>query len=85
MADTVTMTLDESFNLSVAVLEGNGFSSAHAVAIADVICAAQRDECHSHGLYRLLVCVKTLKAGRVDGKALPVVFDHAAGVVRETR
>ena len=47
-----------------------------------MICKAQRDECQSHGLYRLLVCVRTLKAGKVRGRIEPEVFDHAPGIVR---
>ncbi|WP_026617594.1 Ldh family oxidoreductase [Ensifer aridi] len=82
MTELVSMSLSEAFDISLAVLEGNGFSRDHAEAIATVICDAQRDECHSHGLYRLLVCVRTMKTGIVDGKAKPEVFDHAPGIVR---
>jgi LDH2 family malate/lactate/ureidoglycolate dehydrogenase len=44
--------------------------------------AAQRDECYSHGLYRLLGCVRTIKAGKIDPNAVPVVDDAAPGIVR---
>ena len=54
MTDSSSLTLDEASELSVDVLTYKGFSREHAVAIANVVCAGQRDECHSHGLYRLL-------------------------------
>lgn len=82
MTDISTLGLDEAFDLSVQVLRNNGFSSDHAHAIAKVICAGQRDECHSHGLYRLLGCVRTIKIGKVNGTAVPEIFDHAPGIVR---
>ena len=82
MTDEITLTLDDAYQLSIEVLRSNGFSAAHAESMARVICACQRDECHSHGLYRLLVCVKTLRSGRVNPEAVPKVFDHAPGVVR---
>jgi len=82
MTNNSSLTLDEAFALSVDVLTRNGFSREHAVAIANVVCAGQRDECHSHGLYRLLGCVQSIKAGKVNGTVLPEVFDHAPGIVR---
>ncbi|UDF05536.1 Ldh family oxidoreductase [Asticcacaulis sp. AND118] len=81
MTDTVTLTLDEAQALSLRTLTGNGFSEAHAQAITATIMAGQRDECHSHGLYRLLVCVATRKAGKVSN-AEPVITDAAPGLVR---
>tara|TARA_R110002020_G_scaffold133556_1_gene297993 strand:+ start:118 stop:1137 length:1020 start_codon:yes stop_codon:yes gene_type:complete len=82
MTDTASLRLDEAYDLCVAVLTTSGFSADHARAIAKVICAGQRDECHSHGLYRLLGCVRTIKTGKVNGVAVPEVFDHAPGIVR---
>lgn len=81
MTDTVTLTLDDARALSLRTLTGNGFSEAHAEAITATIMAGQRDECHSHGLYRLLVCVATRKAGKVSN-AEPVITDAAPGLVR---
>lgn len=82
MTDTVTMTLAEVFDLAMDVLTSNGLSQDHARANAQLICDAQRDECHSHGLYRLIMCVKTLRAGQIDPQAVPALFDHAPSVVR---
>ncbi len=77
-----TLTLDEAWQLSVRTLRSAGFSAAHAEAIARTICAGQRDECHSHGLYRLIVCAHTLRKGKVSPDAEPVVSDAAPGLVR---
>ena len=82
MAEMTALTLREARDLSERTLRENGFSGDHARTIAEVIVDAQRDECQSHGLYRLLVCVCTLRAGMVDGKATPQVYDHAPGIVR---
>lgn len=82
MTDMVALTLDEAYALAVRVMTANGLSEAHAHANAAVMRDCQRDECQSHGLYRLIMCVKTLRAGKVVTDAVPEVFDHAPGIVR---
>lgn len=82
MSDQVTLSLADAHALGMNALLKQGFSPEHAQAITDVILAGQRDECHSHGLYRLPGVVQTLKAGKADPVALPDVIDHAPGVVR---
>ncbi|ESQ94016.1 Ldh family oxidoreductase [Asticcacaulis benevestitus] len=82
MSDTHTLSLDDAWSLSVRILESNGFSPDHARAIARTIWQGQRDECHSHGLYRLLVCTHTLKTGKVSANAVPELTDAAPGLVR---
>ncbi|MCP1312871.1 MULTISPECIES: Ldh family oxidoreductase [unclassified Halomonas] len=82
MSETIILTLEEATSLSLDVLRHNGYSPAHAEAITRSVVAAQRDECHSHGLYRLIGCVETARNAGVDTQALPVVHDQAPGVVR---
>jgi len=77
----VVLTLDAVFALSRNVLLRHGMSEAHADAIARVITQGQRDECHSHGIYRLLVCARSLKSGKVDARAEPTLRDLAPGVL----
>ncbi|WP_276208211.1 Ldh family oxidoreductase [Halomonas sp. NO4] len=75
------LSLDESWALSIDILEGHGYSAAHAAAIARSVVAAQGDDCHSHGLYRLIDCVRTLRHDGVDPCAVPEVIDQAPGLV----
>lgn len=77
----ITLTLDEVHDLSLRVLTHHGLSAAQAQAIARVITAGERDECHSHGIYRLLSCTRTLQHGGVVRDATPVVSDRGPGVV----
>ncbi|WPB59457.1 Ldh family oxidoreductase [Xylophilus sp. GOD-11R] len=70
---TVHMEEGEAMALSVRILTGHGLSDAHAQAMARVIVAGQRDACASHGMYRLISCVRTIRAGKVDLQAEPVL------------
>lgn len=76
------MSLEEAEVLAKAVLKAQGFNQEQTIALSQAVIAGQRDECHSHGLYRLLNCVKTLAAGKVVANAQPEVHDHAPGIVR---
>ena len=82
MSEEVTLPLDEVRRISIDVLKAGGLSDDHAHAIAEVVYAGQRDECHSHGMYRLLGCVRSVKEGKVNPNAVPDVVDHAPAVVR---
>jgi LDH2 family malate/lactate/ureidoglycolate dehydrogenase len=82
MSEEVTLPLDEVRRISIDVLKAGGLSDDHAHAIAGVVYAGQRDECHSHGMYRLLGCVRSVKEGKVNPNSVPDVVDHAPAVVR---
>jgi len=82
MSDTVTLSVEQAEKLSLAVLEGNGFSHEHAAAITRSVVAAQSDECHSHGLYRLIGCVQTARNGGLDTHAKPEIIDQAPAITR---
>jgi LDH2 family malate/lactate/ureidoglycolate dehydrogenase len=77
----VHLGLDECETLVSRILLRAGFSSGHARTLTATIVAGERDHCPSHGLYRTLVCVHSLRAGKVDGQAEPEVRDHAPGIV----
>lgn len=68
MSEQISLTLDEAKQLCLDVLTKNGFSQAHADPIADVIYRGQLDDCQSHGLYRLITCVNTIRSGMVTGQ-----------------
>lgn len=78
----VTMTIAEARALSQRVLEYHGLSPDDAQAVARTIVAGQRDDCQSHGLYRLLSCAHTLKAGKVATNVTPVITRPAPAIVR---
>ena len=80
--DKVRMTLDECRDLGIEVLTRHGCDEANARAIAATITAAERDRCHSHGLFRLPGYVTSLRNGKVNGRAAPRVERLAPSVVR---
>ena len=80
--EKVTLSLDEAYALAYRVLCGNGFSEAHAVAVAQNVTHGERDGCASHGLWRLLGIVETLRKGKVSPDAEPVITDTAPAIVK---
>ncbi|NBF04459.1 oxidoreductase [Pseudomonas sp. Fl5BN2] len=81
MSEYITLSLDEVRSLSFQVLTRHGLSEAHSQAIADVITQGQRDECHSHGVYRLLGCVRSVREGKIDPRAEPSLRHISPGVL----
>lgn len=81
MTGQVHLTLDEVHALANRALTASGFSVAQAGAIADTVTAAERDECKSHGLFRIPFYVNALKNPNVDATAVPAITDLAPSVV----
>lgn len=81
LSDSISLPLEEVYNLALKILAHHGLSPAHAQAIAHVVVAGERDECHSHGVFRLLMCVRSLRDGKVACNAEPKVTDRSAAVV----
>ncbi|MDN3648485.1 Ldh family oxidoreductase [Reinekea marina] len=82
MSDQIQLSLQQVRELSEGILLYNGFSLDHAQSITDTIYACQQDDCQSHGLYRLLMCIESIRSGRVDGSAEPSVTDAGPSVVK---
>lgn len=82
MADGVRLTLEEVNGLAVAVLLAHGASQENAKSIADTVTSAERDECKSHGLFRIPFYVRGFEAGKVRGDAVPELVDVAPGIAR---
>lgn len=80
--DRVTLGLEEVFALAQSVLAAAGLPERQAVPVARVITEGQRDECHSHGLFRLPGCVQTIHHPRFNRAAIPVVEDTTAAVTK---
>jgi len=78
----VVMTLAEVRALARSVLLRVGLSSDHADAVAETMMAGERDGCPSHGLYRLLVAARSVRAGTVKVDATPVLSEPAHALVR---
>lgn len=76
------LSLEETRILAQNILRHHGFSEEHVAAIADFMVAGQRDECASHGLYRLLGCIATLKSGKVVADAQPEIIDAAPALLK---
>lgn len=78
----IRLTLNQAHELAESILLHNGFSPAHAAAVTATVVAGERDGCASHGLYRVIGCVNSLKAGKVAAAAEPQVIDQAPSIVR---
>ncbi|MDQ8755493.1 Ldh family oxidoreductase [Sphingosinicella sp. LHD-64] len=82
MDGKIRMSLDEVRNLTESALVRLGLDERQVAAVAVTIVAGERDGCAAHGLYRLLVCARTVRAGKVTRDAQPVVRDVARALVR---
>lgn len=63
------------------ILRRAGMSDLQAGALSRVITAGERDACTSHGIYRIDGILRTLKAGKVRGDAVPVVQTGASPAI----
>lgn len=78
----VRLSLDEVRVLARTTLRLVGLAPDHADALADTMVAGERDGCASHGIYRLLVAVASIRAGTVTVDARPVVGEPASALIR---
>src|ERR671925_1597565 len=81
MSDPVRLSLAAVHTLAMQVLRAHGVSAPQARAIADTITAAERDDCQSHGLFRLPGYVSSVRSGKVTPDAVPQLHELAAGIV----
>ena len=79
---TVSLTLDEIFNLAKKTLLSNHCDDETATVLADLIMKAERDGSLSHGLFRLPAYVSGLKSGKINGKARPEVKKISPSVIK---
>ena len=79
---TVSLKLDEIFDLSKKTLLANGCDDETASILADLIKKAERDGSLSHGLFRLPAYVAGLKSGKINGKARPEVKKISSSVIK---
>ena len=79
---TVSLTLDEIFELAKKTLLANGCDDETASILSDLIRNAERDGSLSHGLFRLPAYVSGLKSGKINGKGKPEVKKISASVIK---
>ncbi len=82
MSDLARLTLDEVHTLAMEIFAAHGLSDDQATAIADTVTAAERDECKSHGLFRVPGYMASVKSGKVTPDAVPQAHDLAPAVVQ---
>jgi delta1-piperideine-2-carboxylate reductase len=82
MSDLTRLTLDQVQALAWRVLRAHGVSEDQAQAIADTITAAERDDCKSHGLFRLPGYVSSVRSGKVTPDAVPQLHELAPAIVQ---
>ena len=76
------LTLDECHALATEILTRHNVSEEQARAVADTVTSAERDNCKSHGLFRIPGYVASSVSGKVNGHAEPSIEDIAPAVVR---
>lgn len=78
----IELSFTQAKEFTEKILTKANYSPAHISAISDVVLKGQMDECASHGLYRLLNCIHTLKSGKVSADALPIFKNQTPVVLK---
>ena len=79
---TISLSLDEIYDLAKKTLIFNGCDEENASILADTIMRAERDGSHSHGLFRLPAYVAALKSKKVNGKARPEIKKISSSIIK---
>src|SRR5918996_1281651 len=82
MTALTRLSLDQAHTLASQVLRAHSVSAPQARAIADTVTAAERDDCKSHGLFRLPGYVSSVRSGKVTPDAVPQVYELAPAIVQ---
>ena len=80
--NTVSLSLDQIFELAKKTLMVNDCDEENASVLADTIMRAERDGSVSHGLFRLPAYVAGLKSKKINGKARPVLENVAPSIIK---
>ncbi|MFV0383980.1 Ldh family oxidoreductase [Paracoccus sp. (in: a-proteobacteria)] len=76
-------TIDALETRVLAIFLKAGLVPEQAGAVTRVIVAGERDNSKAHGIYRIEGLLRTIGAGKVDPRAVPVLLpSDAAGIVR---
>ena len=82
MSSTQSLSLAELTALLQRIFERHGTSRQVAGVLSDNCARAQRDGSYSHGVFRIPGYLSSLASNWVNGQAVPVVEDVAAGFIR---
>lgn len=82
MAETEILTIAAAGALATAALQAAGASEAAAASTARALVAAEIDGQGGHGLSRVPSYAGQLRAGKVDGRTVPVLAEVRPGAVR---
>ena len=82
MDKAIQLSLKDVMQTSREILTTAGYGEAHAKAIAQMLYTCQLDDCQSHGLFRLLMCAASIKAGKIDGHIEPRIDTSDKAIVR---
>lgn len=82
MSDQVRLKLDEVHTLTFDIFRAHGVSEDQSRAVADVITAAERDHCKSHGLFRVPGYIASVNSGKMNKSAVPELMELAPSVIR---
>jgi LDH2 family malate/lactate/ureidoglycolate dehydrogenase len=82
MTNLARLTLAQVHALAWQVLRAHDVSEDQARAIADTVTAAERDDCKSHGLFRIPGYVSAVRSGKVTPDAVPLVRDLMPAIVQ---
>ena len=66
---TTVMSIAEAEAFAMRILRANGLAEHQAGPIARAMAAAEASDCRSHGLYRLIGYVGSIRSGRVSAAA----------------
>jgi delta1-piperideine-2-carboxylate reductase len=79
---TTVMSIAEVEALAMSILRANGLVLRQAGPIARAMAAAEASDCRSHGLYRLIGYVGSMRSGRVNAAAQPRLERVAGSFLR---
>lgn len=78
---SIHLELEEVMPLAVDALKRAGCNDENAEAVATCIYEAERHGAHSHGLFRMPGYLASLKSGKVNGEASPIISSSKPSVL----
>lgn len=81
MTSACIVSVDALFSKVKKIFEACGVHPESATAVARVIVAAERDDCKSHGIYRIEGCLRGIASGKVAPGVTPRVHDAGKAII----